>query len=115
MEHDLARRARTAARGRLAEIGRDDDVDDDLTDEARRNLERIWRKVGFDENAEPDPDEPAEGTPDTEHIWPVTDLEAEALTAAREAVVAARAEPGMDPTVVDGVLRKLDGHGVTLD
>lgn len=115
MEHDLARRARTAARGRLAKIGRDDDVDDDLTGEARRNLERIWRKVGFDENAEPDPDEPAEGTPDTEHIWRVTDLEAEALTAAREAVVAARAEPGMDPTVVDGVLRKLDGHGVTLD
>ena len=31
------------------------------------------------------------------------------LTAAREAVVAARGERGTDPTIVDGLLRKLDG------
>jgi hypothetical protein len=39
------------------------------------------------------------------------DLEDEVLTAARDAVVAARAEHGTDPAIVDALLRKLDGRG----
>ncbi|BBY26168.1 Na+/H+ antiporter [Mycolicibacterium sediminis] len=115
MEHDLASRARDAGRGRLEEIRRDDDVDDGIADEALQSLEKVWRKMGFDDDAEPRVDTTGRDASDSERVWRATELESEALTAAREAVVGARAEPGMDPTVVDGVLRKLDGHGVTLD
>ncbi|WP_197380631.1 Na+/H+ antiporter [Mycolicibacterium mengxianglii] len=107
MEHELSCRAREAGRQRLDEIRHDGDVDDSLIEEAHDNAEKVWRRLGFDRH---DPEN--RQTADTSSLR-ATDLEAEVLAAAREAVVSARAEQGMDPTVVDSLLRKLDGHGAT--
>jgi CPA1 family monovalent cation:H+ antiporter len=107
MEHQLTRRARDAGHQRLEELRAQGDVDEALIDEAHDNAEKVWHKLGFDQH---DGDED-EKTASVEHTLRAADLEAEVLTAAREAVVAARGERGTDPTIVDGLLRKLDGHG----
>ncbi|MET0474610.1 MAG: Na+/H+ antiporter [Mycobacterium sp.] len=107
MEHELSRRARDAGYHRLEELRDDGEVDEELIDEARDNAEKVWHKLGFDKH---DGDED-EKTANLEHTLQAADLEAEVLAAAREAVVAARAERGTDPTIVDALLRKLDGHG----
>jgi Na+/H+ antiporter len=107
MEHELTRRARDAGYQRLEKLRAEGDVDGDLIDEAHDNAEKVWHKLGFDQH---DGDED-EKTASVEHTLRAADLEAEVLSAAREAVVAARAEHGTDPTIVDGLLRKLDGRG----
>jgi CPA1 family monovalent cation:H+ antiporter len=48
----------------------------------------------------------------TENAVTVNALRNELLTAARDAVVAARKESGTDPTIVDLVLRRLDARGM---
>jgi CPA1 family monovalent cation:H+ antiporter len=107
MEHQLTRRARDAGYQRLEELRASRDVDEELIDEAHDNAEKVWHKLGFDRHDGDDD----EKTASIEHASRAADLEAEVLTAAREAVVAARGERGTDPTIVDGLLRKLDGHG----
>jgi Na+/H+ antiporter len=111
MEHELTRRARDAGYRRLEDIRAEGDVDEDLIDEARDNADKVWHKLGFDRHDGDDD----ERTANVEHTLRAADLEGEVLTAAREAVVAARAERGTDPTIVDGLLRKLDGHGAPPD
>ncbi|MDT5149540.1 MAG: monovalent cation/hydrogen antiporter [Mycobacterium sp.] len=111
MEHELTRRARDAGYQRLEKLRAEGDVDDDLIDEAHDNAEKVWHKLGFDQH---DGDED-EKTARVEHTLRAADLEAEVLSAAREAVVAARAEHGTDPAIVDGLLRKLDGRGAPPD
>jgi CPA1 family monovalent cation:H+ antiporter len=111
MEHELTRRAREAGSRRLEDIRAEGDVDDELIDEAHDNAEKVWHKLGFDRH-DGDDDERAANV---EHTLRAADLEGEVLTAAREAVVTARAERGTDPTIVDGLLRKLDGHGAPPD
>ena len=107
MEHELTRRARDAGYERLEELRSVGDVDAELIDEAHDNAEKVWHKMGFDQH-DGDDDEKAANV---EHTMRAGDLEDEVLTAAREAVVAARSERGTDPTIVDGLLRKLDGRG----
>jgi CPA1 family monovalent cation:H+ antiporter len=107
MEHALTQRAREAGHDKLEELRTQGHVDERLIDEAHDNAEKVWHELGFDQH---DGDED-QRTANVEHTLRAADLEAEVLTAAREAVVAARAEHGTDPTIVDGLLRKLDGHG----
>jgi Na+/H+ antiporter len=107
MEHELTRRARDAGYQRLEELRAEGDVEEVLIDEAHDNAEKVWHKLGFDQHDGDDD----EKTANVEHTLRAADLEGEVLTVAREAVVAARAEHGTDPTIVDGILRKLDGHG----
>lgn len=104
MEHELTRRARDAGYQRLEELRAEGDVEDGLIDEAQDNAEKVWHKMGFDQH---DGDED-EKTASVAHTLRAADLEDEVLTAARKAVVAAR---DTDPTIVDGLLRKLDGRG----
>ena len=111
MEHELTCRAREAGWKRLDDIRRDGDVDECAIEEAHDNAEKVWHKLGFDQH---DGDE-GEKSANAEHTLRAIELEAEVLTAAREAVLSARAEQGMDPKVVDGLLRKLDGRGATPD
>jgi CPA1 family monovalent cation:H+ antiporter len=107
MEHDLSRRARDAAYRRLEEVRAEGEVDDELIDEAHANADTVWHRLGFDRH---DGSE-EQKTASAEHATRAGDLETELLTAAREAIVAARSERGTDPTIVDGLLRRLDGHG----
>ncbi len=107
MEHELTRRARDAGSRRLEELRADGDGQDAMLDEAHDNAEKVWHKLGFDQYDGDD----EQKTASVEHTLRAAELEAEVLTAARAAVVAARGEHGTDPTIVDGLLRKLDGHG----
>ena len=107
MEHELTRRARDAGYRRLEELREDGDIDPELIDEAHDNAEKAWHRMGFDQHDGDDGQKAAT----VDHIRRASDLEAEVLAAAREAVVAARAEQGTDPTIVDGLLRKLDARG----
>lgn len=111
MEHELTCRAREAGWRRLDELRRDGEVDECTIEEAHDNAEKVWHKLGFDQHDGDEGDKNA----NVEHMLRAIELEAEVLAAAREAVLSARAEQGMDPKVVDGLLRKLDGHGVTPD
>ncbi|CAN5605576.1 Na+/H+ antiporter [soil metagenome] len=111
MEATLTCRARGAGWRRLDEITRDGLVDECAIEEARENAEKVWHRMGFDKHVGNDDENAAT----VEHSSREVDLEAEVLVAAREEVLAARSERGMDPTVVDGLLRKLDGHGATPD
>jgi CPA1 family monovalent cation:H+ antiporter len=106
-EHELMRRARDAGYQRLEKIRAEGDVDADMIDEAHDNAEKVWHKLAFDQH-DGDEDQKAASV---EHPVRAADLEGEVLAAARAAVVAARSERGTDPTIVDRLLRKLDGHG----
>ncbi|MCK0177060.1 MULTISPECIES: Na+/H+ antiporter [Mycobacteriaceae] len=107
-EHDdafqeLLRRAREAGFTRLDELADRDGADAEAIDRARDNADRMWQAMGY---------EPADSPGDQgEHAGRVNDLKDEMLSAARDAVVAARSESGIDPTVVDLVLRRLDARG----
>jgi NhaP-type Na+/H+ or K+/H+ antiporter len=107
IEDQLFRRAREAGFQRLEELRTEGEVDHELIDEARDSAEKVWHKLGFDQHDGDDDERNA----NVEHTLRAADLEDEVLTAARAAVVAARAEHGTDPTIVDGLLRKLDGRG----
>ncbi len=107
MEHELTRRARDAGYQRLEDIRAEGDIDEGMIDEAHDNADKVWHKLAFDQH-DGDDDQKAASV---EHTLRAADLEGEVLTAAREAIVTARAERGTDPTIVDGLLRKLDGHG----
>lgn len=109
MERTLTSRARDAGWRRLDEIRRDGVFDDTALEEAHDNADKVWHKLGFDQHDGAQ----EQNSANAEHSLRAIDLEAEVLAAAREAVVSARTEQGMDPTVVDGLLRKLDGHGST--
>ncbi|MDF2825085.1 MAG: sodium/proton antiporter, family [Mycobacterium sp.] len=113
MERALADRAREAGWRRLDEMSREGMLDEGAVEEARENAEKVWHRMGFDQNRDDAQDGGQENGATAEHSLRALDLEAEVLVAAREAVVTARSEPGMDPTVVDAMLRKLDGHGAT--
>ena len=107
MEHELTRRARDAGYQRLEELRSGGEVDQDMIEEAHDNAEKVWHKMGFDQHDGDDGEKAA----NVEHMQRASDLEAEVLAAAREAVVTARAEHGTDPTIADNLLRKLDGRG----
>jgi len=106
-ERELTQRALRAGFQRLEEIRDGGEVDEELIDQAHDNAKALWHKLGLD-SADTDRDE-SPGTR-ADRAWRIDELEAELLTAARQAVVAARDEPGADPKVADDVLRRLDAR-----
>lgn len=106
-EQELLQRARDAGSRRLDEVRDRGDVDSQVIDEARENADRMWHSMGLAEDR-------AEGNPvHAQDACTVNAMKEELLEAARDAVVAARAESGADPTIVDRVLRRLDARGTT--
>jgi CPA1 family monovalent cation:H+ antiporter len=107
LEQDLLRRARDAGFRRLDEIGGRADADADVIEHAKENADRMWHSLGF---------QPRDGTADKDD-GPARDANAvntikdEVLAAAREQVVNARTESGIDPAIADRVLRRLDTRG----
>lgn len=97
---DLVRRARDAGMKRLDEVQERGEADPEVIDHARDNAERMWHSLGLTS------DDATSSDPMT-----VNALKDEMLSAARDAVVAARSESGTDPTIVDRVLRRLDARG----
>lgn len=115
-ERELTQRALRAGFQRLEQIRKQDDVDDDLIDQAHDNAKALWHRLGLDPAEKTDEsdesDESEAGAPRTRahRARRVHELEAELLKAARQEVVGARDEPGGDPKVADDVLRRLDAR-----
>jgi CPA1 family monovalent cation:H+ antiporter len=105
---ELLTRAREAGFRRLEELRNRGDVDADTVDQARENADRMWHSMGFEARDGTD----QQNAQTTENAVTVNALKNELLTAARDAVVAARKESGTDPTIVDLVLRRLDARGM---
>ncbi|MGW1228411.1 Na+/H+ antiporter [Streptomyces sp. NPDC001478] len=105
LERDLAIRAATAARQRFKEIQQVEDFPEDM-------VERIQR-LAYDVGARISPDMVDEERREAyaqraERFKAVGRVQREMMSAARHAVLSARNEAGVDPEVVDRVLRQLD-------
>ncbi|MGK2867117.1 MAG: cation:proton antiporter, partial [Mycobacterium sp.] len=109
LQRELTARARRAGVKRLDELTRAGDVDETAAQEAHDSIDRVWLRLGFEEQVDQERDDDGNAG----HRERAAALEAEVLTAARNAILSARTEQGMDPTVADNLLRRLDGHGTT--
>jgi CPA1 family monovalent cation:H+ antiporter len=107
LQRELTTRARRAGAERLDELTRGGDIDGAAARAVRDDIERVWLRLGFEEREAQADDRNAARREQADQ------LEAEVLTAARNAILSARTEQGVDPTVADNLLRKLDGHGTT--
>jgi CPA1 family monovalent cation:H+ antiporter len=119
-ERRMAVRARRAALDELASVDRtalgvDDEQGEQVLDELRTRFGRMGAALSGDDVPRPqDTDDDRDDDYRERHArlrrrreqW--GRLQAVALAAARREVVAARAEPGVDPEVADRVLRRLD-------
>lgn len=104
---ELIRRARAAGFERLQNLRERGDFAPEVIDHAEENADRMWHSLGF----EPE-DESAEQSERTaDHALTANAVKDEMLSAAREEVVGARTESGVDPVIVDVVLRRLDARG----
>jgi CPA1 family monovalent cation:H+ antiporter len=104
---ELIRRAREAGARRLGQLRERGDVDAEVMDHAEENAERMWHSLGF----EPEGHSAQETAQNTRHALTANAVKDELLAAARDEIVCAREESGIDPTVVDAVLRRLDARG----
>ncbi|MCU1699941.1 MAG: sodium/proton antiporter, family [Mycobacterium sp.] len=104
---DLIRRARDAGFRRLEELRSGGDVDSEVIEHAEENAERMWHSMGFDPG-ELSEDESARNA---DHAATVNAVRDEILTAARDEINSARGQSGVDPTIVDTVMRRLDARG----
>ncbi|GAA4822197.1 Na+/H+ antiporter [Actinomycetospora corticicola] len=119
-ERDLALRARRAALDELRTVDRealgvDDEQGEQVLDAVRTRFGRIGRTLAgddvpragaTDDDADEDYRERLARLQRRRDQW--QRVQTVALAAARREVVAARAEPGVDPEVADRVLRRLD-------
>ncbi|MDT0264991.1 Na+/H+ antiporter [Streptomyces sp. DSM 44915] len=105
LEHELAVRAARAAKARLREITAERELPEEVSEALLRRAYDIGLRIS-PRLAEEDRREQA--TQRAERARDLLLLHAELLSAARHAVLAARAEPGVDPEVVDRVLHELD-------
>ncbi|OFJ53308.1 Na+/H+ antiporter [Mycolicibacterium grossiae] len=105
-EQQLITRAREAGTRRLEHLRETGEVPSDVLDHAEDNAERMWHSIGFDPH-----DTEEDSRRNADHARTANGIKDELLTAAREEIVAARAESGVDPTIVDGLLRRLDARG----
>ncbi|MFJ3493912.1 Na+/H+ antiporter [Streptomyces sp. NPDC086091] len=104
-EKELAVRAAKAARRRLREIEKEEDLPEELSEQMFRRALDIGLRISPD-LAE---DERREGHDHrVKRLKRLRRIQAEMLSAARHEIVAARSEPGADPEIVDRVLRHLD-------
>ena len=104
-EKELAVRAAKAAKRRLREIEQVEDLPEELS-------ERMLRQA-FDIGIRISPDMGEEERREAQHqrakrLKRIRRIQGEMLSAARHEVLAARSEPGMDPEIVDRILRHLD-------
>ncbi|MEU4328678.1 Na+/H+ antiporter [Nonomuraea dietziae] len=105
LERELAIRATRAARRRLEEI----DAAEELPEEVRELLVRRAFDMGVRISPDmADEERRAAVAQRVERGRRVRLVQEEMLSASRQAVLAARKEPGVDPEVVDRVLRELD-------
>ncbi|WP_286274591.1 cation:proton antiporter [Mycobacterium antarcticum] len=104
---DLIRRARDAGLRRLDDLRADSEVDSETIAHAEDNAERMWHSMGFD----PGEHSEAESERNAKHAATLNAVKDEILAAARDEIGSARKESGVDPTIVDGVLRRLDARG----
>lgn len=104
-EKELAVRAAKAAKRRLREIEAEEELPEELSEQmVRRAFDiglRISPDIGEDERREAHEQR-------MRRLKRVRRIQGEMLSAARHEVVAARSEPGVDPEIVDRVLRHLD-------
>ena len=101
----LAKRAAKAALGKLNEMEASEDLPDDLVDRLR-DRQRTLVAALTDSSA--DEDKRGQAAESLRHRQVAAQANAEMLSAARQAIVAARAEPGTDPKAADDMLRRLD-------
>lgn len=101
---DLIRRARDAGFRRLDELRTDGSLDSETIGQAEDNADRMWHSIGFT----PGEHSAEESARNADALNAVKD---QILAAAREEITSARAESGVDPVVVDGVLKRLDARG----
>ena len=106
-ERDLIRRARDAGLRRLEDLRTDREVDAKTITHAEDNAERMWHSLGFDPGEHSD----AESERNAKHAATLNVVKDEILAAARNEIGSARRESGVDPAIVDGVLRRLDARG----
>jgi NhaP-type Na+/H+ or K+/H+ antiporter len=108
-EHDLERalavRAMTAARVRLKEIERNETLDEELSEMLHRRAFEVGTRISPDIVEYERRDSHARRL---ERIKALRHYQEDMLSAARHEVLSARSEPGIDPEVVDRVLRHLD-------
>ncbi|MFJ4789240.1 Na+/H+ antiporter [Streptomyces sp. NPDC088794] len=104
-ERALAIRAAKAAKARLKEIEKDEELPEELSEQMlRRAFEigvRISPDMGDEERREAHEQR-------VRRLKRARRIQGEMLSAARHEVLAARSEPGADPEIVDRVLRHLD-------
>jgi hypothetical protein len=111
-EQELTLRARRAALVRMAER----EGSDQLPEEAVAALhERMGRLEALLRGDPPTAEERDRFEAMRRGRQLMLDVQADALAAAREEVLAARREPGVDPEAADRVLRRLDLRTVLLD
>jgi monovalent cation/hydrogen antiporter len=104
LARDLMRGARDAGQRRLDEMRNDGSVDPAVIDHVEDGAARMWDAMGrTDED---------DGAGRADEIRAVKDA---MLTAAREEILSARSRSGIDPTVVDDVLRRLDVRGIHVE
>ncbi|TSD98039.1 Na+/H+ antiporter [Skermania sp. ID1734] len=105
LESQLAQSAMSAARTRLHELAESEELPDDLVELlTRRIIEmgvRIDPDIGDDERRESHRERLA-------RVRAFRRAQSEIMSAARQAVLAARHQPGSDPELVDRVLHQLD-------
>ncbi len=107
LERQLAVRCTRAARRRLKEIEDFEDLPEDITEALARRASDIGVRISPDVLDE----ERHEGhARRVRRLKRIHHLQSELLSAARHEVLAARNEPGVDPEVVDRVLRHLDAR-----
>jgi Na+/H+ antiporter len=104
---DLIRRARDAGFRRLDELRSEGAVDEETIGHAEDNADRMWHSIGFT----PGEHSEEESARSADHAEALNAVKDEILAAAREEITSARAESGVDPVVVDGVLKRLDTRG----
>ncbi|MFI1795947.1 Na+/H+ antiporter [Streptomyces sp. NPDC020379] len=101
----LAVRAAKAAKRRLKELEKTEDLPEDLVEHLSKRAFDVGARISPDILDEERREAHAQRV---ERIRTVQRIQSELLSAARHEVLAARSEPGADPEIVDRVLRHLD-------
>jgi CPA1 family monovalent cation:H+ antiporter len=110
-ERELTIRARRAALARMAQREHSDDLPEETATVLRERMGRLEALLRGDPPTADERDR-LEALRRGRRL--VLDVQADALAAAREEVLAARREPGVDPEAADRVLRRLDLRTVLL-
>lgn len=105
MERHLAATATKAARARLRHLDNTGDIPDDVLERVARWLTAFEARVSPESS---DDERRAIDSDRTDLYRSLRRVQSEVMSAARDAVLTARNQPGVDPEVADRVLRELD-------